>query len=185
MHHAIAWIGRIECALEHASDGGEERGDVFVVVLSAHFFREDELGDAVADMFTSRRSCGEACIGHARCGGCDASQSGGLLCGLQCKPVGLIVALGEIEQLQKRWHQHDARNQTVVLFYELLVDVHLLLCKMNGSWSLLYLRRGIRMIICNHHKFHFKIQINRHTSSSYYKVLCLSICTYQWLRPLS
>jgi hypothetical protein len=79
------------------------------------------------------------------------SQSGGLLCGRQCKPVGLIVALGEIEQLQKRWHHHDACNQTVVLLYELLVDVHLLLHKMNGSWSLLYLRRGIRMVICNHH----------------------------------
>ena len=53
--------------------------------------------------------------------------------------------------LQKRWHHHDTRNQTFVLFYEVLVDVHLLLRKMNGSLSLLYLRRGIHMVICNHH----------------------------------
>ena len=62
----------------------------------------------------------------------------------------LIVALEEIEQLQKRWNQHDACNLTVVLLYELIVDILLRWRKTNGSWSLLYLRRWIPMVVGNH-----------------------------------
>ena len=78
MGHAVAWVGQIECALEDVSDSGEERGDVFVVVLPTRVFWEDKLGDAVPDMHASAMqgvlvvmyaSPVRTCVGSSACHG--------------------------------------------------------------------------------------------------------------------